>query len=181
MVQTGGGNTGKGVVQRLTALGARLWTADFDSANVYDEAKDVTVSPSGEVAVTGLSGYTTTGTSAIMTFNGTTGAILWRKSYNPNTTNEYGVKVRYTPAGNSVYICRGWTGFVARYTTVQFSGTGTFQWATVYSQQASDREPVDMLVEANNRVVTAGWLIDATSTNFNYVLVGYNSSGVQQF
>ena len=38
-----------------------------------------------------------------------------------------------------------------------------------------------MLVEANNRVVTAGWLIDATSLNFNYVLVGYNSSGVQQF
>jgi hypothetical protein len=181
MVQTGGGNTGKGVVQRFTALGARLWTADFDSANVYDEAKDVTVSPSGEVSVTGLSGYTTTGTSALMTFNGTTGAILWRKSYNPNTTNEYGVKVRYTPAGNLVYICRGWTGFVARYTTVQFSGTGIFQWATVYSQQASDREPVDMLVEANNRVVTAGWLIDATSTNFNYVLVGYNSNGVQQF
>ncbi|MBL7924084.1 MAG: hypothetical protein JNL88_07790 [Bacteroidia bacterium] len=179
--QPSGGNTARGLVQRFGPAGNRLWTADYDSANVFDEARAVTVSPGGVVAVTGLSGFSTTGTSALICYDGNTGQLLWRQVYNPNTTNEYGVKVSFTPAGNIAYICRGWTGFVARYTTLQYSGTGAFQWATVYSQTASDREPVDLLVEPNNRVVTAGWWIDAFSTNLNYVLVGYNSSGVQQF
>ncbi|MBK9399688.1 MAG: SBBP repeat-containing protein [Bacteroidetes bacterium] len=180
-VQTGSGTTGKGVVQRFTPGGARLWTTDIDSAGVYDEIRGITVNASGNVAATGASGGITTFTAMLAVLDGTTGQLTWRQIYNPNTSNEYGLKVEFTPAGNVVYICRGWTGFVARYTTVQYSGTGTFQWATVYNQTASDREPLELLVEPNNRVVTAGWWIDATSTNLNYVLVGYNSSGVQQF
>lgn len=180
-VQTGSGTTGKGVVQRFTPGGARLWTTDIDSAGVYDEIRGITVNASGNMAATGASGGINTFAAVLAVLNGTTGQLTWRQIYNPNTSNEYGLKVEFTPAGNVVYICRGWTGFVARYTTVQYSGTGTFQWATVYNQTASDREPVELLVEPNNRVVTAGWWIDQFSTNYNYVLVGYNSNGVQQF
>ncbi|MFN0189449.1 MAG: T9SS type A sorting domain-containing protein, partial [Bacteroidia bacterium] len=181
LVQVSSGNTAKGVVQRFQPSGIRLWSADYDSVNVYDEIKDVTVSASGEVAVVGISGYLTTGTSALITYDGSTGTQQWRAVYNPNTTNEFGVKVRYSPAGNIVYICRGWTGFVARYITLQYTGSGTFQWATVYNQTASDREPVKLLVEPNNRIVTAGWEINTGSSNFDFVLVGYNASGIQQF
>ncbi len=181
LVQISSGNTAKGVVQRFQPSGVRLWSADFDSLNVYDEINDVTVSPSGEVAAVGISGYLTSGVSTLITYNGTTGAQNWRAVFNPNTANEFGVKVQYTPAGNIVYICRGWTGFVARYTTLQYSAAGTFQWATVYSQTASDRAPLKLLVESNNRVVTAGWAINSASSNYDFVLVGYNSTGVQQF
>jgi len=181
LVQTGGGNTGKGVVQRYSPSGARLWTADYDSLNVYDEARDLDVSPTGKVAVVGLSGYATTGTSTLITYDGNTGQQLWRKSYNPNTANEFGIKVSFTPAGNIAYLCRGWTGFVARYTTVQYGDTGQFQWATVYSQTASDREPVELLVTPNNTVATAGWWLNGTTSNAEYVLVGYNPNGTQQF
>lgn len=181
LVQTSSGNTAKGVVQRFQNTGVRLWSADFDSLNVYDEVYDVTVSLSGEVAAVGISGYLTTGVSTLITYNGTTGAQNWRAVFNPNTTNEFGVKVQYTPAGNIVYICRGWTGFVSRYTTLQYSAAGTFQWASVYSQTASDREPLKLIVEPNNRVVTAGWAINGATSNYDFVLVGYNSAGVQQF
>ena len=181
LVQTGGGNTGKGVVQRFTPAGVRLWSADYDSVNVFDEARDLDVSPAGKVAVVGLSGYSTTGTSALITYDGATGQQLWRKSYNPNTTNEYGIKVSFTPAGNIAYLCRGWTGFVARYTTVQYGDTGQFQWATVYSQTASDREPVELVIAPNNTVATAGWWLNGTTTNAEYVLVGYTPTGTQQF
>lgn len=181
LVQTGGGNTAKGVVQRFTPSGARLWSSDYDSLNVFDEARDLDVSPAGKVAVVGLSGFSTTGTSTLITYDGTTGQQLWRKSYNPNTANEYGIKVRFTPAGNIAYLCRGWTGFVARYTTVQYGDTGQFQWAMVYSQTASDREPVELVVAPNNTVVTAGWWLNGTTTNAEYVLVGYSPTGTQQF
>ncbi|MBK7965184.1 MAG: hypothetical protein IPK10_07750 [Bacteroidetes bacterium] len=48
LVQTGSGTTAKGVVQRFQPNGNRLWTADFDSINAYDEIYDVTVSPTGK-------------------------------------------------------------------------------------------------------------------------------------
>ncbi|MBK7965183.1 MAG: hypothetical protein IPK10_07745 [Bacteroidetes bacterium] len=117
----------------------------------------------------------------MISYDGSMGAQQWRQVYNPNTTNERGVKVRFTPEGNIVYICRGWTGCVSRYTTLPYSAAGVYQWATVYAQTASDREPLKLLVEPNNRVVTAGWAINGATTNYDFVLVGYNSAGVQQF
>lgn len=181
-VQLSSGNTGKGVVQRFTPAGVRLWSTDVDSANVPDELNFITVNNAGVIAAVGYSGFAATRVSILCTFNGTTGALNWRQVYNPsNSVAEYGVKVQYTPSGNIACIVRGWSGFVARYYTAQYAGSGSLQWAVNYANTASDREPVDLLVEPNNRVVTAGWRIDATSTNFNYVLVGYNASGVQQF
>ena len=181
-VQTSSGNTGKGVVQRFTAAGAKLWSTDIDSTNVPDEMKYITVDGTGKVVAVGSSGFASTAVSIICSFDGTTGTLNWRQVYNPtNSAAEYGVKAQFTPAGNIALIVRGWSGFVARYYTAQYSGTGTFQWAVNYANTASDREPVDMLVESTGRVVTAGWRIDATSSNYNYVLVGYNSAGVQQF
>lgn len=181
-VQVSSGNTGKGVVQRFTPGGVRLWSTDVDSANVPDELNYLTVSSAGIVAATGYSGLISARVAIVCTFDGATGVQNWRQVYNPtNSVAEFGVKAQFTPTGNIACIVRGWSGFVARYYTVQYSGGGTFQWANNYANTASDREPVDMLVEPTNRVVTAGWRIDATSSNFNYVLVGYNASGVQQF
>ena len=54
--QPGAGGTGKLVVQRFETSGNRLWTTDINYTNFDDEGKDVTVSSSGEVAVTGSSG-----------------------------------------------------------------------------------------------------------------------------
>ncbi len=179
--QTGAGNTAKGIVQRYSPTGTLLWSADYDSVNVYDDAIDVSVSPADMVAVAGLSGYTTTGTSTLVTYDGANGQLLWRKTYNPNLSNEYGKKVRFTPDGNIAYLCRGWTGFVARYITLQYDVAGNFQWVSMYSPTASDREPVELLIAPDNSVVTAGWWLDGTTTNANYVLVGYNSDGSTQF
>lgn len=181
-VQLSSGNTGKGVIQRFTPSGTRLWSTEIDSLNVPDELNHLTVSSTGSVAAVGYSGFATARVAILCAFNGATGNLNWRQVYNPtNSVAEYGVKVQYTPAGNLAYIVRGWSGFVARYYTVQYTGSGSFQWANNYATTASDREPVEILVEPNNRVVTAGWRIDSFSNNFNYVLVGYNATGVQQF
>ncbi len=169
-----------GIIQRYSPSGIKLWSTVIDSANVYDEIKDVTTD-AGDVAFTGASG----GASSFLTMtgklDGTTGNLIWRQIYNPNTSSEYGVKVRFTPAGNIVLISRGGTGSVARYFIVQYSGAGSLLWANVYSQTASDRHPVDLLVEPNNRVVTAGWEINGFTTNYDYVLAGYTASGTVDF
>jgi uncharacterized delta-60 repeat protein len=166
-----------GIVQRFDDSGNKLWTSVIDSLSVFDEIRDISINQTDETVFTGRSGN-----KAITgKIDGTNGSIIWRKIYDPATTSESGVKVRFTPAGNIALICRGWTGFVARYYTLQYTGSGTFQWAMTYSQTASDREPLSLLIEPNNNVVTAGWAINATSTNYDYVLAGYNSAGINIF
>jgi len=167
----------KGIIQRFDQSGTRLWTAIIDSLNVNDEITDVTINVQEEIAYTGFSG-----TQAIVgKIEGTNGSSIWHEVYNAPTSSEYGVKVRFTPAGNVAFICRGWTGSVARYYTVQYSNTGVFQWLMVYSLVPSDREPVAILVEPSNRVVTAGWAINGTTTNYDYVLAGYSPTGSVEF
>lgn len=177
--QPGAGNTGKAVVQRYDFAGNRLWSVDIDSANVYDEARDVSVGASGEVGVTGASGAIT----FVAKLNGIDGQLLWRSTYNPSSSSEeYGVKVRFNSSNSLVIISRGWSGFVARYFTAQFNGvSGIQEWTNSYDQTASDREPLELIVEPTGRVVTAGWRIDGATTNYDYVLVGYSTSGVLEF
>ncbi len=168
----------KGLVQRFDINGNRLWTIDVDSAGIYDNIRDVNVSNNDNVAITGSSGTTT------MTemHNGIDGQLIWRSIYNPNTPNEYGMKVINSNQGNTVVLNRGYTGFVARFTTVQYNGTtGAQQWATSYSPVTSTREPVDMLVEPSGRVVAAGWEINGSTVDVNCSLVGYTTTGVQNF
>ncbi|HNS12881.1 MAG TPA: T9SS type A sorting domain-containing protein [Bacteroidia bacterium] len=175
------GGMSAGVVQSYDETGNLLWSTLIDSIGTSDEVRDAVVNSLGEVFYTGSSGGASSYTTIVGKLDGSTGAPIWQTVYNPSTGREYGVKVRFTPAGNVVLISRGWTGSVARYYTAQYSGSGMFQWATVYSQTASDREPIDLLVEPNNRVVTAGWAINGFSTNYDYVLAGYDETGATEF
>lgn len=177
--QTGSGFAG--LIQSYDSIGNQLWSTAIDSAGASDDIRDVTISSLGEVAYTGLSGGANSYTTTVGKLNGANGTPMWHETYNPSTGREHGVKVRFTAAGNVVLISRGWTGSVARYYTAQYSGTGMFQWANVYSQTASDREPIALLVEPNNRVVTAGWAINGFTTNYDYVLTGYDASGALEF
>lgn len=175
-VQSGSFSTAKGVVQRFTPTGARLWSMDIDSTNTFDEVIDIDVSTTGDVAAITTSGTTT----SLIRVNGISGAQTWRQTYNPTSTNiEVGEKVRFTPTGNIAFICRGFNSFVYRYITVQYNGLGTLQWANVYSQTALDRDPEDMLVDPQGRVVTGGWMGMGSTVSYDYVMVAYNSSGTQ--
>lgn len=177
--QTGSGTTGKLVAQRFNVSGNRLWSVEIDSAGVADEGKDITVNGTDQVAITGSSGAAT----LVALIDGGTGSLLWRTIYNPTaSTAEYGVKVRFAPGQSVAIISRGWTGFVARYFTAQFNGvTGNVEWSNSYDQTASDREPLELIVESTGRVVTAGWRIDGATTNYDYVLVGYTATGILDF
>ncbi len=176
-IQSGPGNMWYGVLQRYDSTGARLWNIPVDSANVADNAKGLAINAADEVAVTGSSG-----TTAFTCKYDNTGTLLWRKINNTNTSSEFGVKCGFLSNGSVVTLSRGWTGFVAQYQTSLFdSNTGSLLWTKIYNQTASDREPKKLLVDPNNRIVTAGWEINVGSTNADYSLVGYTPTGTQLF
>lgn len=171
---------GKLFVQRINAAGTRAWGIEIDSASVQDEGNDITISALGDIAITGAAGFTT----QTCKISGINGNVIWRSVYNPTTTSsEYGMKVKFTPAGSVAIISRGYTGFVSRWYTVQYNGTtGAEQWASTYSGVTSTREPLKLLVEPSGRVITAGYQVSGnTIPNYDYVIAGYNSTGTQQF
>ena len=177
-IQPGSGTTSSMAVQRYNGTGQLIWASTIDSVNVSDDAKGIAIDNAGNIAITGASGATT----AILKLEGSTGSQLWRSIYNPNVPSEYGVKTAFTPSGDVAIICRGYTGFVSQYHIAQYNGTnGALQWVKVYNQAASDREPKQLLVDPSGRVVTAGYEIVTGSTNFNYVINEYSSTGTQLF
>jgi hypothetical protein len=176
-IQISSGNNWKGVVQRFDALGNRIWSTDIDSVGVSDNAQGLAINSLDEVAVTGASG-----TTAFTCKLDNSGNISWRKINNTNTSSEFGIKCEFLSNGNVVTLSRGWTGFVAQYQTSVFeSDTGSLLWTKIYNQTASDREPKKLLVDPSDRIVTAGWEINVGSTNADYTLVGYTSTGTQLF
>jgi hypothetical protein len=176
-IQISSGNNWKGVVQRFDALGNRIWSTDIDSAGVSDNAEGLAINSLDEVAVTGASG-----TTAFTCKLDNSGNISWRKINNTNTSSEFGIKCEFLSNGNVVTLTRGWTGFVAQHQTSLFQATdGTLLWTKVYNQTASDREPKKLLVDPSDRIVTAGWEINIGSTNADYNLVGYTTTGTQLF
>ncbi len=177
-IQPGSGTTSTMTVQRINGLGQHIWTSNLDSVNVSDNAKGIAIDVTGNIAITGASGTTT----AILKLDGNNGSQLWRTIYNPNVPTEYGVKTAFTLSGDVAIICRGYTGFVSQYHIAEYNGTsGNLKWAKIYNQTASDREPKQLLVDASGRVVTAGYEIVTGSTNSNYVINGYSSTGNQLF
>jgi hypothetical protein len=180
--QPGSGTTSKMVFQRYDALGNRLLSVDIDSLNTADKAYGFAINASDYVAVTGSSGVL----SATTLLNGNTGSQLWRTVYNPTGGPEKGKKVRFTvggtPINNVVIICEGSNGSVSQYHTIQYNGnTGAQMWAKVYGPVPSDRTPVDLIAGPTGRIITAGWEVVTGSTNLNYVLLGYDSNGNQQY
>lgn len=176
-VQSGPGNMWYGVLQRYDNTGSRLWNILVDSSNVSDDAKALAINTNGEVAVTGSSG-----TTAFTCKYDNAGTLLWRKINNTNTSSEYGVKCAFLSNGSVVTLSRGWTGFVAQYQTSLFDGVnGNLTWTKIYNQTASDREPKKLIVDPSDRIVTAGWEINIGSSNADYRLVGYTSTGTQLF
>ena len=177
-VDSSGATTRKIFVQRISASGTRLWTTYIDSLNVRDEGYSVDVSPAGDVAVVGSTGVT----AVAAKLDGITGGLSWRTIYNPtNSVSESAIKVRLTPAGHVVALVTGSSGFVNRWFTVQFNGlSGAQQWATGYSNVASERIPSELLVQSNGTVVTGGTQITGgTIPNWDYVLVSYTTAGIQ--
>jgi hypothetical protein len=170
-------STAKGLIQRFTPSGNKLWSTDVDSVGFYDEVVDLDVNQLGNIAAVTTSSITI----VVVGLLGNSGFTSWRQVYNPSTTTEKGVGLHFTPAGNITLIVSGFNGFVYRYTTVQYSGAGVFQWATVYNLTPSDREPTAMMTDASNNIITAGYKVVTNVGNFDYVLVAYNSLGSQIF
>jgi hypothetical protein len=134
------------------ATGTQLWAKRYNGpGGRNDDAKSVTVSPSGNtVVVTGTSaGTTSRGDYATVAYNAATGTQLWAKRYNgPGNRSDVAASVRVSPSGAGVFVT-GWSagaGSGSDYATISYNAaTGARKWVKRYNGPGNATDFADSL------------------------------------
>jgi DNA-binding beta-propeller fold protein YncE len=166
------------------STGIKLWVRRYnDAANGVDETSSMAVSPDGsKVFVTGLGGGATGGFDyATVTYDASTGAVLWVKRYNgPGDRDDGANSLAVSPDGSAVFI----TGFSfgttthADYATVAYDpSTGARLWVKRYNGPGDTADVARSLAvspDGSKVFVTGG--SDGIGTGPDYATVAYDPS-----
>ncbi|MGB9697638.1 MAG: SBBP repeat-containing protein, partial [Ignavibacteria bacterium] len=163
---------------KYTSSGAVGWVARYNPFNQTDIAKDIAIDGYGYVYVTGRSATSLSNAAdyATIKYNGVTGDSVWVRRYNLNYDEAYGLAI---DGSNNIYV----TGFSnSHITTIKYNSVGTQQWLVSYSGTGPWDYGTHIKTDAFGNVFVGGYTYAGSSPrNENYLLIKYNSSGVQQW
>jgi hypothetical protein len=157
--------------------GVPLWTNQYIGPTTSgDGASAVAVDSSGNVFVTGLS-YNTSGFYDYLTlaYSGA-GVPLW--------TNRYGTASASMPSAitvassGSVFVTgQSWSGIGPQYATVAYSGSGLPLWTNRYDGPIPGTASATAVAADGQGNVFVTGSSSGTSSNYDYLTLGYASSG----
>jgi hypothetical protein len=163
----------------------QIWVARYDGpGNGEDYGWDIAVSSAGNVHVTGESQGTSTGYTDYATVKyDASGVEQWVSRYNgPANSYDAATAIVVDYAGN-VYV----TGLSAGldtyhdYATVKYDASGVEQWVARYDGPDHSYDEANAIaVDEIGSVYVTGRSF-TSSTNWDYVTVKYNASGVEQW
>jgi len=175
-------------VLKINSAGNKVWEREIDgtSTGSSDEAQAIVLDATGGIYVTGYIHNSCQASDVVTTKFNTQGDTLWVQRYNYAVANgtDRGYSIALDASGN-VYV----TGRSDRDSsvavnydilTIKYSNAGVQQWVARYNGSGNgDDEAVTVKVAASGNVYVAGKTFNGT--NEDYVVIKYNSSGVQQW
>ncbi len=149
--------------------GALVWERRYAGPNNRGEGgQAVVVDGSGNVAITGYSaGSGSDGSFYTAKYAAASGAILWERSYNTSTNNQYDRRaVAMDSAGN--VIVGGRTGIGPNLYTAKYAAAdGAMLWERRHDSTSDYSTSYSLAVDAGGNVVVAGITYDSqTKANF---------------
>lgn len=158
------------------------WEARLNnpSGNFIDKASDLALDASGNTYVTGSS-YNGTSYDMVTVKYDANGNEVWRSTYGGTGIDEATAIVL---DGNNDVIITGYrfvSGTDYDIATVKYNGsTGAQIWAVLNTGSALFDGGKDVTVDASNNVIITG-TYSFSSTDIDYIVIKYNSAGVQQW
>ncbi|MGH2575678.1 MAG: SBBP repeat-containing protein [Ignavibacteria bacterium] len=167
-------------VIKYNSSGVQQWVAGYNGpGGSYDVPDEVFVDASGNVYVTGQS--VSSGINydyATVKYN-SAGVFLWAALYEgPAAGNEDANSITVDNAGN-VYITGNSLGIASSgdYATIKYNSAGVQQWVARYNGTGNAFDNAHVVkIDALGNVYASGGS-NGTGSNFDYVLIKYNSSG----
>ncbi len=169
---------------KYSSAGSQLWVARYTSSGIAtDEAIDLKVDAAGNAYVTGSRFSAASQKDYVTIKYSTAGTQLWVSAYNGTGNGDDNPASIDIDGSGNVYVTgasRGTTSGVD-IATIKYNSSGVQQWASRYTGvgDSVDRG-VKVDVDALSNVYVGG-VTYAAATGNDYILVKYNSSGVQQW
>jgi hypothetical protein len=161
--------------------GAPQWATTYnDSADGFDYATALGVSPDGsQVFVTGYI-FGSTGDYATVAFDASTGTQLWARRYNgPGNDQDEAAALGVSPDGSQVFVTGRSRGSTSRfdYATVAYdASTGIQLWAKRYDRADDDDAATALGVSPDGSAVFVTGVSDRSLTTAEYATVAYDAS-----
>ncbi len=174
---------------KYNAIGDTIWTKNYDGGVAGDdEVNDMAVDGNGNVYVTGSSDGDPSllvNSDYLTVKYSSAGALLWATPYNGNGgADDKAYSVALDNSGNAYVTGRTWNGTDYDIQTNKYaSANGAETVFATYASNLGDDVPVKIKLDnGGNVIVGATSDRDATaSTNRDYLVIQYNSSGIQQW
>jgi uncharacterized delta-60 repeat protein len=180
---TGLDNNGDFVTIKYNASGVQQWVARYNgTGNREDYSAGIAIDNSGNVYITGRSYNANNYDYATIKYN-SSGIQQWVAIYNgPGNGHDYPKSIAVDASGNVCVTgyCR-MTGSNDDFVTIKYNSNGVQQWLSSYNGTANNADyaaSVAVDFQGNSYVFGASMV---TFANYDFCLIKYNSSGVQQW
>ncbi len=178
------------VTIKYNSTGVQQWEKRYNGpGNNTDKAYAIGIDNSGFVYVAGESrGSNYYSDCIVIKYNPANGDPLWVSRYRENNdANEFGYALKVDGSGNTYVAGMAWGGGATNfdYLTVKYNSSGVLQWAQHFNGIGNDRDEARAIaVDGSGNVYVTGrsdWVSDIDQTDYEYLTIKYNSSGVLQW
>jgi hypothetical protein len=169
-------------VVKYSPGGVRQWAVrQFGSDNTSDQRCGIAVDGSGNLFLTGCSGYATSQSLFTSKYN-SSGDILWTSMY--NTPQGYAdceaSAIVLDSLGNS-YV----TGFIydptdvhiSGFVTIKYNPSGVRQWLSVYNSHCYLGKGIRITIDPQRNLYVCGYAEDSVSSDYDFVTLKYGNNG----
>jgi uncharacterized delta-60 repeat protein len=162
------------------------WVSRFNGpGNYIDMVNSMTIDNKGNIYVTGQSYSSASGFDYCTIKYNSAGVQKWVAYYNgPGNTTDIAYGIAVDATGN-VYVtgtsCHGYRADTEDFATIKYDSSGVQQWVARYNGATDGPDQaVGIVVDINSNCYVTGYSY-SNATNYDYVTIKYNSSGVQQW
>ncbi len=174
-------------LQKIDSSGNTSWvkTINGTSSGSYDSAQAVAVDISGSIYVAGYTHNKGTSNDFTVAKYDQAGTLLWINNYDYITENDRALAIA-VDSNNNVYVTGKSDSDASNLIsnddilTIKYNTNGVFQWATRYNGTGNLIDTGRVIkVSSTGNVYVGGRT--SNGTNYDYIVLKYNSSGVQQW
>jgi uncharacterized delta-60 repeat protein len=165
------------VTLRINAAGVQQWASIYDGpGNDYDAASALTITPAGNIAVTGRSlGTTSTAEDMATILYDPSGNVMWTRRYDGGAVNyDEGISI-VADSSNRIFV----TGYSYKgtsnndYLTIKYEANGDTAWIVKYNGTANNSDQAYAIAIGPTSEIYIGGMSKGSGTNEDFTVVKY--------